>query len=103
MRSPRGPRLRMPSPDRYIPSVRADRDDQCSSFISTPAGVNQARSFTPSPSSARPWKNARCRNTGWSRRSRSSDDTRSTNDVPPDVGSGASADQSSHDSSLSWQ
>ena len=68
-RARRGAACRMPRPSRYIASVHWPPSNQSASVSSAPPGVNHARSLTPS-SPGRPRKNADCRNTGCSRRSR---------------------------------
>src|SRR5436305_27356 len=71
----------------------------CSPDSSSPVGANHARSFTPLGVTAWPRKNACCRNTGWSSRSRTRRATRSTYDADRLL----SEHQDSHDTSLSWQ
>lgn len=101
IRSPREPGSEIASPLRNTVSARACCACQSRARISSPCGVNQAMSESSScvPSTGRPWKNRRRRNTGWSRRSQTIRRVNSRS-----VGAGLpGSGQVTHDSSLSWQ
>ncbi len=105
--SPRGPGSEMALPLRKTVSAPACADSQSCWVISAPSGVNHAMSESSSwvPSTGRPWKKRRRRNTGWSRRSHTIDrvNSRIRRASSSDSSSSLPDGQLTQASSLSWQ